>query len=303
MIRASLTILMLATWLASSVAAQNQLGESLPDARLKYPPPSDVRVTRNLEYARYGDRRMLLDLYLPPDGPAVRPVIVVVRGGGWHSGDKDGFGFIAGYLAAAGFAAVSIEYRPTEEARFPAAVHDVKAAVRWLRANAAQRGLDANRIGAIGGSAGGHLVALLGTSAGHPELEGPRGNAELSSRPAAVVAMAPLTDFRLTWSQPNGKDGVAFLGPGLTADDRRLLLASPVTHVTSTAAALLLIHSRIDSEVPYQQSLALKARYDAVGRPVELISFEAAPHDFWNYSSWFPEAMGHAIAFFRRTLR
>jgi pectinesterase len=230
-------------------------------------------------------------------------VIVVVRGGGWHFGDKEGFAFIAGQLAAAGFATASVEYRPTEEARFPAAVHDVKAAVRWLRANAARFGLDANRIGAIGGSAGGQLVALVGTSASDPELEGDGGNAGVSSRLAAIVAMAPVTDFRHFVFQRGGTDGAAFLGPNLTPDDPRLVAASPVTHVTRHAPPLLLMHSRTDAVVPYQQSLEMKDRYDALALPVELITLETAPHAFWNYSRWFPEVLDQAVAFFRRTLR
>ena len=305
MVRASLTILVFAVSLRLLTAGQQTpASEVVADAPSKYPPSSYLRVTRNLEYARYNDRKLHLDLYLPSrDNTAPLPVIVVVRGGGWHFGDKEGFAFIAGYLAEAGFAAACIEYRPTEEAPFPAAVYDVKAAVRWLRANAAHYRLDTSRIGAIGGSAGGHLVALLGTSAEEPALEGPGGNSGFSSRVTAVVAMAPLTDFRLTWFQPGGKDGAAFLGAGLTAGDNRLLLASPVTHVTASAPPLLLMHSRTDAEVSYQQSLELKARYEARGRPVELITVEDAPHAFWNYSRWFPEAMVQAIDFFRRTLR
>lgn len=275
------------------------------DAQSKYPPPSTLSVTRDLEYARYADRRLLLDLYKPPGTTTTPlPIIAVVRGGGWLRGDKDGFAFIAGYIANAGFATACIEYRPSTEAQFPAAIHDVKAAVRWLRANATRLGVDGSRIGAIGGSAGGHLVALLGTSAGEPTLEGSGGNAGVSSDVAAVVAMAPPTDLGAEWSEGKGRESMSsFLGPGLSADDQRLARASPARYVTGTSAPLLLIHSSADSVVPYTQSLRLKARYDERRRPVELVTLAGAPHDFWNYSRWLPEAMQGAIAFFRRTLR
>lgn len=303
MLRPAITLSLLLVSAPVARAQQTTVTGASPDAPAKYPPPSSLRITRDLEYARYRDRRLSLDLYLPAtESASPLPVIVVVRGGGWHYGDKNGFAFMAGYIASAGFATVCIEYRATEEATFPAAVHDVKAAVRWVRANAARLGLDGTRIGAIGGSAGGQLVAMLATSADEKALEGAGGNAGVSSRVAAVVAMAPVTDFRLTWSAPVGKDGAAFLGAGLKAGDSRLDLASPVTHVSPKSAPLLLMHSRIDSVVPYQQALVLKARYEAMGRPVELVTFSEAPHAFWNYSRWFPEAMAYAINFFRKAL-
>ena len=124
---------------------------------------SGVEVTEDLTYARYGDRVLMLDLYRPVlQSSALLPAIVVIRGGSWRRGDKKRFGPMAAALAERGLAAVSIEYRTSDEATFPAAVHDTKAAVRWLRRNADRYGLDANAIGAIGGSAGGHLALYLG---------------------------------------------------------------------------------------------------------------------------------------------
>jgi pectinesterase len=227
-------------------------------------------------------------------------VIVVIRGGGWRRGDKEGFAFIAGYLARSGFATVCIEYRTSEKATFPAAVHDVKAAVRWVRAHAAKFGFDSDRIGLIGCSAGGQLAALVGASADDQRLEGNGGNSGYSTRVAAVVAMAAVTDFRLTWSKPNGKDGADFLGPALHQDDPRLVLASPVTHVSKEAAPLLLLHSRTDKEVLNEQSTLMKARCEEVGADVRLFTFDDAPHDFWNYSNWFSDSMRHAIQFFHQ---
>src|SRR5688572_25088346 len=157
------------------LSAQQATG--IESARSAFPVPPTVRVVRDLVYAQYGARQLKLDVYRPPqtDQRSAVPGIVVVRGGGWRSGDKDAFGFIAGQLAKEGFVAVSIEYRTSAEAKFPAAAHDVKAAVRWLRAHAAEYGVDPDAIGAIGGSAGAHLVALLGTSAGVDDLEGTGG--------------------------------------------------------------------------------------------------------------------------------
>lgn len=139
--------------------------------------PASVKVERDLVYARYGNREVKLDLYLPrtPAGNAI-PCIVVIHGGGWRSGDKTRFAPIAAALAEQGFAAACIGYRLLPEVEFPAPILDCKAAVRWVRAHATRYGIDPDRLGAIGGSAGGHLVAMLGTSAHLTALEGDGGN-------------------------------------------------------------------------------------------------------------------------------
>ena len=140
---------------------------------------------RDLVYARAGAKDLLLDLYLPEGAPRPLPLVVWIHGGGWRNGAKEQTP--ARRLVERGYAVASINYRLSGEAIFPAQIHDCKAAVRWLRANAAKYGLDAGRVAAWGSSAGGHLVALLGTSGGIMELEGGLGNADQSSRVQAVV--------------------------------------------------------------------------------------------------------------------
>src|SRR3982751_1332915 len=139
-------------------------------------------IIHDVVYAEYGERRLKLDLYLPPGLDPASPVpgVIAVRGGGWREGDKEFFGYIAGNFAMEGFATASIQYRTADEAQFPAAVHDVKAAVRWMRAHAREYGIDPDAIGALGGSAGAHLVAMLATSGGVKGLEGNGGNAAAS---------------------------------------------------------------------------------------------------------------------------
>jgi acetyl esterase/lipase len=268
-----------------------------------FPPAADLRVLRDLEYARYGDRVLRLDLYLPPQ-PSSRPIpgIVVIRGGGWRQGDKNWFAFIAGYLAKAGFAAACIEYRASSEARFPAAIQDAKAAVRWLRANATRYGIDPDALGAIGGSAGAHLAAMLATSHQALDLEGAGGNASMSSRVQAVVGMATTADLGDGSTVPHHTSIAAFIGSPLEgfADARRR--ASPITYVTREAAPILLIHSSFDGTVPYMQSVLLEQRYKESGARAELVTIPDAPHDFWNYTRWFPEAMERAVKFFGQNL-
>ncbi|HEV3142992.1 MAG TPA: alpha/beta hydrolase, partial [Gemmataceae bacterium] len=145
--------------------------------------PEGARAEKNLEYGPH--ERNQLDLYLPKsDGP--NPLIVWVHGGAWWAGSKDG-GIAPLPLLEKGYAIASINYRYSKQAIFPAQIEDCKAAVRFLRANAKKYHLDSDHVGVIGASAGGHLVALLGTTGDVKELEGDGLNKEFSSRVQAVV--------------------------------------------------------------------------------------------------------------------
>ncbi len=158
--------------------------------------PDGVGTVPDIVFATYGDRSFRLDLYEPTDrGSDLLPSVVVIRGGGWRAANKEGFGPMAAALAKRGLVAVSIEHRGSEEAPFPASVHDTKAAVRWLRTNSDQFGLDPDAIGAIGGSSGAYLATYLGLTPGVSAMEGPGGNPGVSSAVAAVVGLATPTDF------------------------------------------------------------------------------------------------------------
>ena len=264
--------------------------------RYQFTLSDSVRVVRDLTYANYGDRQLKLDLYLPKGLVDPTPGVIVIRGGGWRSGDKEGFAHIAGFLAKEGLAAASIEYRASGEAKFPAAIHDVKAAIRWMRANGGQYAIDVDRIGAIGGSAGAHLAAA-GTSYPISELEGEGGNPDASSEVQAVVAMAVPADFG---SGPGGRQISAFMGGPF--DEQLWRLASPITHVHGGSPPILLIHSRTDRTVPYRQSVRLAEEYRERGASVELVPIPDAPHAFWNLEQWHEDVMSRAASFFKSTL-
>jgi acetyl esterase/lipase len=251
--------------------------------------PASVKVERDIVYARYGAREVKLDLYLPKQPASGKiPCIVVVHGGGWRSGDKARFAHIAGALAEQGFAAACIGYRLLPEVEFPAPILDCKAAVRWVRAHAAQHGLDPDRIGAIGGSAGGHLVAMLGTSDAVAALEGNGGNAGVSSRVQAVVAMATPADMTRMGDRQN-----------LNADLAKLI--SPVTQVSKNAAPVLLLHGTKDALVPMAQSELLIEKYRQAGAKAELVKIDGGVHAFWN-GAHFDQTMQLAVKFFRTNL-
>ncbi|HUU19272.1 MAG TPA: alpha/beta hydrolase [Sedimentisphaerales bacterium] len=233
--------------------------------------PAGTKVERDIVYARVGDRELLLDLYLPPKGPAPLPVIVWVHGGGWRSGSKGSAGRARPMLER-GYAVVDVGYRLSGEAIFPAQVEDCKAAVRWVRANAAKYGFNPDRIGAWGSSAGGHLVAFLGTAGDVREFD-TEANREYSSRVQAVCDWFGPTDFlqmdkhslegsRLIHDTPDSPESLLVGGPIQNEPYRAIARkANPITYVTKDDPPFLIMHGDKDMSVPLHQSGLL---YDAL---------------------------------------
>lgn len=271
----------------STVLASAVLGCS-SGANPAEPGPGAIdREWRNLAYAS-GSAAQKLDLYLPTTGAGPFPLVIWVHGGGWQNGDKAlGASSPALALRARGFAVASLNYRLSDEAIFPAQIFDVKTAVRFLRANSSQYRLDPQRFGAWGSSAGGHLVALLGTSAGVPELEGAAlGNASQSSRVMAVVDWFGPADFinfeadgaAAGCPQVNGLGAVAGLLGGPVASRTELARqASPTTYVSADDPPFLIQHGTADCTVPWPQSNRLYNQLTAVLAPnmVSYTSFTA----------------------------
>jgi len=256
-----------------------------------FKPPDSVKVVRDIVYAAYGARKVMLDLYLPKSPPGGRmPCIMVIHGGGWRSGDKNRFARFASMFAEKGFVAPCIGYRLRPEVKIRQCVEDAKASVRWVRANADKYGIDAERIGAFGGSAGAHLAAMLGTSFKAAELEGAGGNEGVSSRVHAVVALAPPTDMT-AFDRFMGKPEAA-------------RLISPVTYVDADSARFLLMHCKGDRLVPYKQSIILREKLKKANVPVRLITVVRGGHAFWNgRTAKAARVRADALSFFQETFK
>lgn len=236
-------------------------------------PLPGVRVLRDLEYIPGGHERNRLDLYLPEKAARPLPVILFVHGGGWQRGDKTNTP--ARVFATRGFAVAAMNYRFSQHATFPAQIQDCKAAVRWLRANAKKYSLDADHIGAWGGSAGGHLVALLGTTAGVKEFEGPGGNLDQSSAVQAVVDWYGPTDF-LTVGVKDTRSKL--LGGDAQALPEKAKKASPMTYVSRDAAPFLIMHGDEDQTVPIAQSETFAAALKQAGADVTFVVLKGGKH-------------------------
>lgn len=235
---------------------------------------------RDLVYTQV-PRPLRLDLFLPSGTPPF-PVVVWVHGGGWQSGDK---ALARGHHTLRqrdrGYAVASIEYRLSDEAVFPAQIQDCKAAIRWLRQNAATYGLDPGRIAAWGSSAGGHLVALLGTAAGVPELQDlAQGNGSQSDAAQAVVDWYGPTDFLQLSGDHHDERSPESKLLGCDIDDcpSRVALANPITYVDRRDPPFFIQHGSRDATVDPIQSALLHAALVASSVPSTHTLIEGAGH-------------------------
>jgi len=236
-------------------------------------PPEGVRVLRDLAYVENGHERQKLDLYLPEIAVGKLPVIVWVHGGGWAGGSKANTP--AARFSTRGYAVAAINYRLSQHAIFPAQIHDCKAAIRWLRAHASQYGLDTEHIAAWGSSAGGHLVALMGTTNDRAELEGNGGNLDQSSRVQAVVDWFGPTDF-LTVGPKDTRTNL--LGGDAQQNPDKARAASPMNYVSKNSVPFLVMHGDMDKTVAMSQSETFVAALKQAGVEATFIKLEGAGH-------------------------
>lgn len=272
MIRLSLTLG--AVLLASSVATQAQ---QRADEALQ------INEIADIPFAEVDGQVLALDLYLPAD-VANPPLLVWVHGGGWSRGARKPVSTLA--FVEDGYAMASVDYRLSGDAPFPAQVFDIKAAIRFLRAEAGAYGYDASRIAILGVSAGAHLAALAATTNGDPRLEGSVGDyLDQSSDVVAAVSYFGASDLTTILDQST-PFGLGIRVPGLEAllggsiDERAELarLASPGFQVDAGDPPLLLLHGDQDPQMPINQSHELQGAYEALGLDVHFEVVHGAKH-------------------------
>lgn len=273
---------------ASATEAMPSFATSqLPTAATTSPVPSTARPTvtpvvtgyeliRNVEYGKGGGHVLLLDIYRPLKPiTSPTPAVIWIHGGGWSTGDK--YPSTVTLLAKAGFFCVSINYRLSGEAKFPAAVEDCKCAVRWLRANAASFNVDPDAIGVWGGSAGGHLSLMVACADASAGLEGSGGWEGVSSRVQAACSYYGPADLAGIFGQSAVN---SFIDASLQQDPDAFRRASPIFYVSAADPPLLLVHGNKDFVVPLSQSEAMLEAYQKQGLDARLIEVENAGHGF-----------------------
>jgi acetyl esterase/lipase len=243
--------------------------------------PSSVEEIHDVAFGTTGSRPLLLNIARPNKQLLeAMPAIIFIHGGGWYRGDHKG---PQNYpFAAAGYFTVNIEYRLSGEAIFPAQIHDCKAAIRWLCANAKEFHIDPHRIGVWGLSAGGHLTSLLGTSGNVPDLEGNGGSEGFSSRVQAIVdwyGPSDLSKMGGTHDEPDSPE-CRVVG-GLLSERKEIVqMVNPITYVTSDDPPFLIIHGEKDQIVPFNQSELLYNALKEAGVDVTLIKVTNGDHNF-----------------------
>jgi acetyl esterase/lipase len=265
--------------------------------------PDNLLLEPNVAYAQT-DPQQIMDIVRPRAASGQHhPAVLCIHGGGFRAGSRKGYFDQCVRLAQRGYVAATVDYRLAPAAPFPAAVHDVKAAVRYLRANAARLDIDPSRICVTGGSAGGHLALFLGLTAGMPEFEGDGPNREQSSKVSCVVDYYGPSDFTKSYGRSVDAAEVLplFLGGDLHHARLKHLQASPLNWVTPSAAPTLAIQGTRDRYVAYEQSVWIIDRLLSAGVEAELETIEGADHGFKGADA--ERAEQRMMAFFDRYLK
>jgi gluconolactonase len=279
--------------------------------------PENVDLHANIVYSKVGDRKLLLDIAIPKDGKKLRPTILVVHGGGWLNGYKDKFRAITLALAKRGYVTAVIEYRLGYEEKFPAGIHDCFAAVDFLVRNADRYGIDRSRIGAVGGSAGGHLVGLMATGWADPKLHGgsdafvvkpgSTGSAnagfEHTRLKAAIVMAGPMEMISGSVAQKS-RAGTAnsnvWLGKTITQAPQLYATADAHVHISKDSSPILFMVGEHDNP---SRNLPSRNKLKEAGVWTGLKVYKDGKHGCWNQLPWFNDMAADMDEFFREQLK
>ncbi len=264
----------------------------------------DVDIKKNITYCSVGDRNLMIDAFTPKLSSNKRIAVIMIHGGGWRSGNRMQHWPLAESLAHLGYVCFTPEYRLSTEALFPAAVYDIKAAIRWVKANASAYNIDTSKITIAGFSAGGELAAFIGTTSNMPLFEGNTCNTGISTHVNAVIDI----DGTLSFVHPESGEGTDSTGrisagtywfgynkkenPGLW------LVASPLTYVSSSTPPTLFLNSSVDrmhaGRNDYIKVLDENHTY------TEVHTFADAPHSFPLFYPWFDPMLQYIDGFLKK---
>jgi len=275
--------------------------KSRPYIQVADPPAgAGIRIKQDIVYSSIGNRKLKADIIYPAgDNPGTKPIpaIVMIFGGGWKSGNKSQNLPIGRQLAAKGYVALTIEYRLSGEAKYPAAVQDVKTAIRWLRANAKRFNIDTTKIVTLGMSAGGQLAALAGTTNGDKHYEGVGGNTSYSSNVQAIVNIDGLLAFHHPESA-EGKSAAEFLDGSYEENPGNWEEASALHHTDKNTPPILFINSSLPRFHAGRDDMIRKL--DSLGIYHEMHTFPDSPHPFWFFHPWFEPTVNFILAFLEK---
>lgn len=292
----------------STYSAYKSTARQFPDIRIvKEKSFASVKESRNLVYCVTGDRQLKIDAFIPTVRSKVKtPAILIIHGGGWRSGNRTQHIPLAQHLAAAGYASFTVEYRLSTEALYPAAVYDLKAALRWMRAHAKKFNLDTSKIAVLGFSAGGELAAFVGSTSNLAKFEKKDCNAGYSSDVQAIVDI----DGTLSFVHPDSGEGddsrstsAATYWFGYSKKDNPALWieGSPLTHVANNRAPILFLNSSLDRMHAGRDDF--RKVLDERGIYSEVHTFEGAPHSFCLFDPWFEPTVNYVTDFLGKVFK
>ncbi|HEY3797845.1 MAG TPA: alpha/beta hydrolase [Caulobacteraceae bacterium] len=255
---------------------------------------------RDVVFANAGETELKLDIY-PAEGEAKRAAILYFHGGGWRGGSREAMRPDARAMAERGYVGLPAQYRLLGEAPYPACLHDVKAAIRWTRANAGRLGIDEDKIILWGSSAGAHLALLAGGTPDNPEFEGDVGTTGVSSAVAAVIAVHPPTSFYVGAADPNHSTAAtSLLGDNATEAQARAV--SPMTHVTEAYPPTLFLHGTSDRVVHHSASQRMLDALRLKRAPADLQLYHGHNHGFCSVPSMRALVAAQVDYFLQRTI-
>jgi len=270
---------------------------------------SDVKEEYDVIYSTLetstGKRELHADLFYPKAIKENIPAVVLIHGGGWRTGDKSMNTPLAQQLASKGYVAMSVEYQLSTEEKYPAAVFNIKAAIRWLRANAKKYHIDDKHIAVIGGSAGGQLASLIGATNSDKNFEGSHGHKNFSSDVQAVVDLDGLLDFthpdNLNVKRDKNSADVVWLAGSYDSIPEKWKSASALYHVDKNAPPFLVINSSQKRFSAGYQPMVEKLK--SLNIEAEVIELKNAPHSYWLFHPWFDPMTNSIVTFLDHTLK
>ncbi|MBK7629525.1 MAG: alpha/beta hydrolase [Ignavibacteriales bacterium] len=265
---------------------------------------SNVKEENNLVYKLIGKRNLKLDLFIPDSSEKPIPIVVFIHGGGWRSGNKSFQHPLANEIAAKGFLCASIEYRLSPEAKYPAAVLDIKSAIKWLKKNAERYNADSSKVTLLGCSSGGHLAALCGVTVNLSKFEPNEYLPKISSKVQKVIDLDGILDF--THPAESGKDtselfpsvGKLWFGQTYKENPSLWIEASPLSYVSENSPEFFFINSASDRFHAGRDSAVVLFEKYKINFKIETLHY--TPHTFWLFDPWFKPTVNFIVDFLKK---
>lgn len=282
--------------------------KKFPFIKIAYPEHiPEVNEKYNLVYKFIGNRKLRIDLFYPDSTRKCLPIIIFIHGGGWRSGDKSFQHPLAIKIASQGYLCAAVEYRLSPEATYPAAVLDIKDAIKWLKEIAGDYGGDSSKVALLGCSSGGHLAALCGVTSNIKKLNPVDSISKFTSEVQAVIDIDGILDF--TDPAESGKDtsnyfpsvGKLWLGETYKENPVLWVEASPLTYISKDSPPFLFLNSsNYRFHAGRDEAINIFNKYNI---PYEVYTFSDTPHTFWLFHPWFLQTVDRIIYFLRKIFK